>query len=96
MSSLIGNFNNGFIIIDKFANEFKNLFQVKYYLKSYLFVIINNKIPPQFQVVKKQKVERRTKYDIVAFRAHIRFTLLIEKYREFQMGSNDTILQKIG
>ena len=47
----------------------------------------------------KPKVKRCTKSDKVAFRAHIRFTLLIEKYinqavysLEFHMGSNKTIL----
>jgi hypothetical protein len=52
-------------------------------------------IPPEFQVALKPKVERynvHTKSDIVAFRAHIRFTLLIEKYRDSQMGSNGTII----
>ena len=49
-------------------------------------------IPPEFQVELKSKVERCTKSYKVAFRAHIRFTLLIEKHKEFQIGSNDTII----
>ena len=51
--------------------------------------INENYLQPEFQVAWKPKVERCTKSDIVAFRANIRLTLLIEKYREFQMESDD-------
>ena len=73
-------------------NHFKKMlnFQKNTWLKVKLLV------PPEFQVVLKPKVERCTKSDIIAFRVYIRFTLLIKKYRQFQMGFNDIILKKIG